>query len=207
MKTNEKIIDKALTLFNEKGVVQVSSLEISQSLNISYGNLTYHYKKKDDIVLALYAQMQQSLNTSINRLVQCIFEETFYPKLVNEIFDVIWNYRFIYLNINSLMNQFEFICESEKSYYATRIKILNRAKKYLIQEGYLKPEINNNYESLIQNLNMILYAWITDAKLFYEGDEDKKIDIYVSLFYNVALTHVTEKGLKRYRQIQQPLNA
>jgi len=207
MKTNEKIIDKALTLFNEKGVDQVSSLEISQSLNISYGNLTYHYKKKDDIVLALYAQMQQSLNTSINRLVQCIFEETFYPKLVNEIFDVIWNYRFIYLNINSLMNQFEFICESEKSYYATRIKILNRAKKYLIQEGYLKPEINNNYESLIQNLNMILYAWITDAKLFYEGDEEKKIDIYVSLFYNVALTHVTEKGLKRYQQIQQPLNA
>ena len=207
MKTNEKIVDKALTLFNEKGVDQVSSLEISQSLNISYGNLTYHYKKKDDIVLALYAQMQQSLDTSINRLVQCIFEETFYPKLVNEIFDVIWNYRFIYLNINSLMNQFEFICESEKSYYATRIKILNRAKKYLIQEGYLKPEINNNYESLIQNLNMILYAWITDAKLFYEGDEDKKIDIYVSLFYNVALTHVTEKGLKRYRQIQQPLNA
>ena len=207
MKTNEKIVDKALTLFNEKGVDQVSSLEISQSLNISYGNLTYHYKKKDDIVLALYAQMQQSLNTSINRLVQCIFEETFYPKLVNEIFDVIWNYRFIYLNINSLMNQFEFICESEKSYYATRIKILNRAKKYLIQEGYLKPEINNNYESLIQNLNMILYAWITDAKLFYEGDEEKKIDIYVSLFYNVALTHVTEKGLKRYQQIQQPLNA
>ena len=207
MKTNEKIVDKALTLFNEKGVVQVSSLEISQSLNISYGNLTYHYKKKDDIVLALYAQMQQSLDTSINRLVQCIFEETFYPKLVNEIFDVIWNYRFIYLNINSLMNQFEFICESEKSYYATRIKILNRAKKYLIQEGYLKPEINNNYESLIQNLNMILYAWITDAKLFYEGDEDKKIDIYVSLFYNVALTHVTEKGLKRYQQIQQPLHA
>jgi len=207
MKTNEKIVDKALTLFNKKGVDQVSSLEISQSLNISYGNLTYHYKKKDDIVLALYAQMQQSLDTSINRLVQCIFEETFYPKLVNEIFDVIWNYRFIYLNINSLMNQFEFICESEKSYYATRIKILNRAKKYLIQEGYLKPEINNNYESLIQNLNMILYAWITDAKLFYEGDEDKKIDIYVSLFYNVALTHVTEKGLKRYQQIQQPLHA
>lgn len=207
MKTNEKIVGKALTLFNEKGVDQVSSLEISQSLNISYGNLTYHYKKKDDIVLALYAQMQQSLDTSINRLVQCIFEETFYPKLVNEIFDVIWNYRFIYLNINSLMNQFEFICESEKSYYATRIKILNRAKKYLIQEGYLKPEINNNYESLIQNLNMILYAWITDAKLFYEGDEDKKIDIYVSLFYNVALTHVTEKGLKRYQQIQQPLHA
>lgn len=189
-------------LFNEKGVDQVSSLEISQALNISYGNLTYHYKKKDDIVLALYTQMQDELNTAINHLVQRIFEETFYLKLVNEIFEIIWDYRFIYLNINSLTNQFTFICESEKSYSATRIKILNRAKKYLIQEGYLKEEVNNNYESLIQNLNMILYGWITDAKLFYEGDESKKIEVYVSLFYNVALTHVTEKGLKRYQQIR-----
>ncbi|MFQ3256514.1 MAG: hypothetical protein ACI9W7_000977 [Porticoccaceae bacterium] len=202
MKTNEKIRNQALILFNDKGVDQVSSLEISQALKISYGNLTYHYKKKDDIVLALYSQMQQELNTAINRLVQCIFEETFYLKLVNEIFEIIWDYRFIYLNINSLMNQFEFIAESEKSYSATRIKILNRAKKYLIQEGYLKPEANNNYESLIQNLNMILYGWITDAKLFYEGDEAKKIEVYVSLFYNVALTHITEKGRKRYQQIK-----
>ena len=202
MKTNEKIQNQALILFNDKGVDQVSSLEISQALKISYGNLTYHYKKKDDIVLALYSQMQQELNTAINRLVQCIFEETFYLKLVNEIFEIIWDYRFIYLNINSLTNQFEFIAESEKSYSATRIKILNRAKKYLIQEGYLKPEANNNYESLIQNLNMILYGWITDAKLFYEGDEAKKIEVYVSLFYNVALTHITEKGRKRYQQIK-----
>lgn len=202
MKTNEKIRNQALILFNDKGVDQVSSLEISQALKISYGNLTYHYKKKDNIVLALYSQMQQELNTAINRLVQCIFEETFYLKLVNEIFEIIWDYRFIYLNINSLMNQFEFIAESEKSYSATRIKILNRAKKYLIQEGYLKPEANNNYESLIQNLNMILYGWITDAKLFYEGDEAKKIEVYVSLFYNVALTHITEKGRKRYQQIK-----
>ena len=202
MKTNEKIRNQALILFNDKGVDQVSSLEISQALKISYGNLTYHYKKKDDIVLALYSQMQQELNTAINRLVQRIFEETFYLKLVNEIFEIIWDYRFIYLNINSLMNQFEFIAESEKSYSAMRIKILNRAKKYLIQEGYLKSEANNNYESLIQNLNMILYGWINDAKLFYEGDEAKKIEVYVSLFYNVALTHITEKGRKRYQQIK-----
>ena len=202
MKTNEKIRNQAHILFNHKGVDQVSSLEISQALKISYGNLTYHYKKKDDIVLALYSQMQQELNTAINRLVQCIFEETFYLKLVNEIFEIIWDYRFIYLNINSLMNQFEFIAESEKSYSATRIKILNRAKKYLIQEGFLKPEVNNDYQSLIQNLNMILYGWITDAKLFYEGDEAKKIEVYVSLFYNVALTHITEKGRKRYQQIK-----
>ncbi|HAZ79709.1 MAG TPA: hypothetical protein DCX08_07215 [Porticoccaceae bacterium] len=202
MKTSEKIKCQALRLFNEKGVDHVSSLEISQALNISYGNLTYHYKKKDDIVLALYTEMQAELNIAINHLVQCLFEETFYLKLVNEIFDVIWKYRFIYLNINSLMSQFAFIQKSEKTYSNTRVKILNRAKKYLIQEGYLAPEVNNNYDALIQNLNMILYAWITDANVFYEGEDSAKIQVYVSLFYQVALTHITEKGLKLYAQIQ-----
>ena len=202
MKTSEKIKCQALRLFNEKGVDHVSSLEISQALNISYGNLTYHYKKKDDIVLALYTEMQAELNIAINHLVQCLFEETFYLKLVNEIFDVIWKYRFIYLNINSLMSQFAFIQKSEKTYSNTRVKILNQAKKYLIQEGYLAPEVNNNYDALIQNLNMILYAWITDANVFYEGEDSAKIQVYVSLFYQVALTHITEKGLKLYAQIQ-----
>ena len=103
MKTKEKILVQALSLFNDKGVDQVSSLEISQALSISYGNLTYYYSKKDDIVLALYSQMQNELNAAINHLVQRIFEETYYLKLVNEIFEVIWKYRFINLNINSLM--------------------------------------------------------------------------------------------------------
>ena len=88
-----------MLLFNEKGVDQVSALEISQKLNISYGNLTYHFKKKEEIVLSLYQQMQKELNASITHLVQCIFEETYYLKLVNETFEVTWKYRFIYLNI------------------------------------------------------------------------------------------------------------
>ena len=87
MKTKDKILHQALLFFNEKGVDQVSVLEISQKLNISYGNLTYHFKKKEEIVLSLYQQMQKELNASITHLVQCIFEETYYLKLVNETFE------------------------------------------------------------------------------------------------------------------------
>jgi AcrR family transcriptional regulator len=151
MKTRDRILHQALLLFNDAGVDQVSALEVSRKLDISYGNLTYHFKRKDEIILTLYAQMQKELDASMNHLVQRIFEETYYLKLVNEIFDVIWKYRFIYLNINSLMNQFTFIRQTEKSYLATRKNILNKAKKFLIEEGYLKPEIDDNYRMVIQN--------------------------------------------------------
>ncbi|MDA8651143.1 TetR/AcrR family transcriptional regulator [Porticoccaceae bacterium] len=203
MKTREKILLQALDLFNQKGVDQVSVLEISQTMGISYGNLTYHFKKKDDLVQALYVQMQHELDAAINHLVQRIFEETYYLKLVNELLQVTWKYRFLYLSINSLMNQYPFIREGEKSYSATRNKILNRGKKYLIDEGYLKPESDSHYELLIRNLNMILYAWIVDAELFHEGEVAAKIDDYATLFYGIALTNVTEKGRTLYYQIVQ----
>ena len=203
MKTREKILLQALDLFNQKGVDQVSVLEISQTMGISYGNLTYHFKKKDDLVQVLYVQMQHELDAAINHLVQRIFEETYYLKLVNELLQVTWKYRFLYLSINSLMNQYPFIREGEKSYSATRNKILNRGKKYLINEGYLKPESDSHYELLIRNLNMILYAWIVDAELFHEGEVAAKIEDYATLFYGIALTNVTEKGRKLYYQIVQ----
>ena len=203
MKTREKILLQALDLFNQKGVDQVSVLEISQTMGISYGNLTYHFNKKDDLVHALYMQMQHELDVAINHLVQRIFEETYYLKLVNELLQVTWKYRFLYLSINSLMNQYPFIREGEKSYSATRNKILNRGKKYLIDEGYLKPESDSHYELLIRNLNMILYAWIVDAELFHEGEVAAKIDDYATLFYGIALTNVTEKGRTLYYQIVQ----
>ena len=203
MKTREKILLQALDLFNQKGVDQVSVLEISQTMGISYGNLTYHFNKKDDLVQALYVQMQHELDAAINHLVQRIFEETYYLKLVNELLQVTWKYRFLYLSINSLMNQYPFIREGEKSYSATRNKILNRGKKYLIDEGYLKPESDSHYELLIRNLNMILYAWIFDAELFHDGEVAAKIDDYATLFYGIALTNVTEKGRTLYYQIVQ----
>ena len=203
MKTREKILLQALDLFNQKGVDQVSVLEISQTMGISYGNLTYHFKKKDDLVQALYVQMQHELDAAINHLVQRIFEETYYLTLVNELLQVTWKYRFLYLSINSLMNQYPFIREGEKSYSATRNKILNRGKKYLIDEGYLKPESDSHYELLIRNLNMILYAWIVDAELFHEGEVAAKIEDYATLFYGIALTNVTEKGRTLYYQIVQ----
>ena len=202
MKTKEKILIQALSLFNEKGVNEIAVLQISQALGMSYGNLTYHFKNKESIVLTLYQQMQEELNASMMNLVKHIFEETYHLKLVNETFKVTWKYRFIYLNISSLMSQFETIRQSEKEYSQSRAKILTKAKEYLIREGYLKPEVQVDYAMTIRNLSLILYSWITDAKLFYEGDEANKIDDYVTLFYNVALPNFTEKGMKRYQQLK-----
>jgi AcrR family transcriptional regulator len=47
------ILETARQLFNQRGYNEVSMRDISKTLGISVGNLTYHYRKKEELVEAV----------------------------------------------------------------------------------------------------------------------------------------------------------
>ena len=53
MKTRERILLTPLTLFNKHGENAVTSVDIALELDISPGNLYYHFKGKESMVVAL----------------------------------------------------------------------------------------------------------------------------------------------------------
>ncbi len=57
MKMKEKILIKAVELFNERGISSTSPNQIAAALNISTGNLTYHFKTKAILVKTVYEKM------------------------------------------------------------------------------------------------------------------------------------------------------
>lgn len=59
MKTQHKILNKALALYNQYGYNDVGVRQIARALRISPGNLSYHFSKKEDIFLALLQQYSQ----------------------------------------------------------------------------------------------------------------------------------------------------
>lgn len=56
MRTRDLILEVALVLLNERGESNVTSVDIAHEMNISPGNLYYHFKGKEQIVEELYAQ-------------------------------------------------------------------------------------------------------------------------------------------------------
>lgn len=58
--TKEKICSIASELFNTKGYENVSLREIAKESEMSLGTLTYHFKKKEDLVMAIVSQLQDS---------------------------------------------------------------------------------------------------------------------------------------------------
>ena len=57
MKLKEKILIKAVELFNEKGIPSTSPNQIAAALGISTGNLTYHFKTKAILIKEVYERM------------------------------------------------------------------------------------------------------------------------------------------------------
>ena len=67
LKTKEKIMETAITLFNEKGYSNVSLREIAQNANTTIGNLTYHFKKKEDLVDAIISDLHENYSFYFNK--------------------------------------------------------------------------------------------------------------------------------------------
>ena len=56
LSTRDLILDVALVLLNERGESSVTSVDLATEMNISPGNLYYHFKGKEEVVIELYAQ-------------------------------------------------------------------------------------------------------------------------------------------------------
>lgn len=56
--TKERIIERAIVLFNQDGIFNVTLRDIANDIGISVGNLTYHFKKKNDLILAIVNQQR-----------------------------------------------------------------------------------------------------------------------------------------------------
>ena len=56
MKTAERILITATRLFNDLGERNVTASDIALELDISPGNLYYHYKGKDSILSAIFSR-------------------------------------------------------------------------------------------------------------------------------------------------------
>ena len=103
-RTAERILEVTLELFNRFGEPNVSTTLISAELNISPGNLYYHYPAKDELINALFDRYERSLGELLNAAegVRDVEDAWFF---MHTLFELIWQYRFLYRDLNDLLSK------------------------------------------------------------------------------------------------------
>jgi AcrR family transcriptional regulator len=103
-RTAERILEVTLGLFNRFGEPNVSTTLISAELNISPGNLYYHYPAKDELINSLFDRYERSLNDLLLAADNVRNVEDAWL-FFHMLFELIWQYRFLYRDLNDLLSK------------------------------------------------------------------------------------------------------
>jgi len=103
-RTAERILDATLDLFNRFGEPNVSTTLISAELNISPGNLYYHFPAKDELVNRLFGRYEQALGQLLAAAdgVRNVEDAWLFFHML---YELIWQYRFLYRDLNDLLSK------------------------------------------------------------------------------------------------------
>ncbi len=132
-RTAERILETSLALFNRFGEPNVSTSLISTELNISPGNLYYHYPAKETLINALFDRYETSLSELLNASdgVRDVEDAWFF---MHSLFERIWEYRFLYRDLNDLLSNnrrlethFQWIIKNKTSSLQTLLASMRRA--------------------------------------------------------------------------------
>lgn len=98
MKTADRILVTSLTLFNEEGESNVTSVDIANELDISPGNLYYHYRGKEEILAALLELFESRLRRSLSSPLELLESYSDYWAFICLLLSDVHEFRFLFRN-------------------------------------------------------------------------------------------------------------
>ena len=142
MNTKDKILNKALELFNSEGSSNISTNHIAKALDMSTGNLYYHFKNKESIIRTLLQRMIEEYDE--------VFRENFPKKedmiLESLLFDdtkTAIKYKFLYNELNILFKRDRELEAIFIENQTKREKVFNDIFKFLQEKEYIQKNISD----------------------------------------------------------------
>ena len=174
-KTREKILQTALKLFNMNGLSQVTIRQIAMEMGISSGNLNYHFKKKEEIIEALYFEMVAVFDERVDTLNADVFTLPYVYQEMKKSMERMVAYKFIWIDLYHLLRAFPRINKHFLEVWHKRKagSILLYSK--LAQDGIMRPEkFEGEFEQLATRMINLSDGWL-NATVLYGKKVTKKI--------------------------------
>jgi len=202
MKTKDKILSKALELFNDKGYNNITTRHIAAELSISAGNLHYHFRHSEDIIKILFSELTLKMDELLNQIkkrenktLEDLYQFTY---STSEIFH---SYRFIFINFIDILNQ--------NSDIKSKYEGINFSRKEEFQQIFSDLQKSNIFQKdiphfiidgLVEQIFIIADNWLTHNRLILKLNPKEAIQHYTLLQMNLFYPHLNKEQQKLYEQ-------
>ena len=105
MKTRDRILYTSLELFNLCGEPNVTTIDIANEMDISPGNLYYHFRNKDEIIFELFVMFEASIADVLDTPQTIDLDILDYWTFIQMVFEKLWEYRFYYRDLVSILER------------------------------------------------------------------------------------------------------
>ena len=198
-----KIKQNAIKLFNENDSLSITTNHIAKQAGISPGNLYYHYKNKEEIILDIYKELSFKF-TSLNSFETMILNENFFEamdEMFNQYGKLFYEYRFLLRDATVLIASDSNLKELFVKNQEIRIKQIEGVLNYLINEGILK-KLNRTSLNKRAKLHWFITAyWQTFASTTGDITTETIHEAKEVFFEFMIFPNLTEKGKKLIRDI------
>jgi len=194
--TKQKIINKAIDLFNDKGFASVTLFEIAGALDMTRGNLTYHFKDKDLLLIAIADEFWSRV--AVDKGSQSHLPS--FGNLHNQVqlfYKTQKAYAFIFLDHHVINHPA--IKQQFREMQQLKIKDMEATIAFSIAAGNMHSEpYEGIYHNLAFNTWMISFFWLNQWMIL-GGDLDKYYEEGGKKIWSLILPHLTEKGVSAFR--------
>lgn len=204
MKTEEKIIAKALEMFNERSVEYVGIRELAATLGIRVSNITYYFPTKDDLVFRLVMDLTHLNSTLVHQeTTQTLLS---FLQTRRKTFQHQLQYRCLMLSFVQIMEQNKKVATRYETTQEERRTGLFDDLTALIQHGYFNERGVAGLDFLIAVIALTSRFWISEAAVSYRHlSPEAQMNHYLSMIAQLLLPYVSQKGEKEIREFLEEL--
>lgn len=200
MNTKEKILDKALEMFNLEGVEKVTTRHIAKALGMSQGNLHYHYPNKNELINTLFQEFLLAIHDAKSHSPEHEFSRLQVFSSMKENFNIMYTYRFLFIDNEIVWRRIPDIKTTVIKLFEVKkneIKVL--INQYQNEKIFRKEITNNQIDFLTNQFILVISTWLTASD--YMNRPKSEVDYFVKFTFRLWLPYLTEQEMKAWEDI------
>lgn len=199
MTTRERIIATAIELFNSQGTRAVSTNHIAAACQISPGNLYYHFRNKEEIIRAIFAEMtrvgvEEYRAINDNRPSEAAAAVTAMLDTFIMVQRFNWRYRFFKRELTALLQNDPELAATFAEVHRGHRHMVRTAIQRSIAEGFMIEMSDNTLELFVEQLWLIILFWLNYLEVGGEDVTDATLERGNAVLFTAIQPYLTAEA-------------